>query len=179
MLTVPVYLPSYDQSGETHVVAVGDRVSWELAVIDAYLPEHLLETLDASAEPADSPYPPSDYYPTMLQKGSFAAWWDASRPVVGRVELRAAFRIGDSRLPDEGVPAAEGVVTRLHWALDLLRQRSDGPWESVPGLGLVEVRSTEDEVAGESFTAYFPAAEMDASEGQWRHIGWIAILQCA
>jgi hypothetical protein len=31
----------------------------------------------------------------------------------------------------------------LYWALALYRQRHDGRWESVPGVGLTEVESTE------------------------------------
>jgi hypothetical protein len=179
VLTVPVYVPSYDQSGDTHVVGVGDEVSWQLAVHEEYLPDHLLATIEASAAPAEPPYPASNYYPTLLREGSFVAWWDAGRPVAGRVELRAGFAIGDSRLPDEGVPEARGVVDRLFWALDLLRQRRDGPWDRVPGLGLVEVESTQVAPDQEGFTAYFPAAGVDANDGYWRHIGWIAMLRCS
>ena len=52
MVTVPVYVPSYDLSGDTHHVAVGDHVSWRLAVIDVYLPDCLLATVHAVTETA-------------------------------------------------------------------------------------------------------------------------------
>lgn len=122
MVTVPVFVPSYDQSGETHVVAVGDRVSWELAAVDAYLPPHLVRQTDAIAEPAESPLPSLNYYPTLVRQGAFVAWWDADEPVTGRVQARLLFRIGDSRLPEEGVPPSRGVVHA-----DVLRLRPSPP----------------------------------------------------
>jgi hypothetical protein len=178
VVTVPVYVPSYGLSGDTHHVAVGDQVAWQLAVVDVYLPECLVTTIEAVAEPAEPPYPPSSYYPTLLRRGSFAAWWDAGRLVGEKVELRPVCAIGDSGLPDEGVPEAAGVVARLYWAMDLLRQRPDGPWDSVPGVGLVEVDSTDVSPDQESFPAYFPTAGVDPNDGSWRHIGWIAMLRC-
>lgn len=177
MATVPVFVPSYEQSGDTHVVDVGDRVSWELAAVDAYLPPHLVRPTDAIAEPAESPLPSLNYYPTLVRQGDFVAWWDADEPVTGRVQLRLLFRIGDSRLPEDGVPPSRGVVTQMYCAFDLLRQRPDGPWDSVPGLGVVEVTSTEVWPA-EGFTAYFPDEGVDVNDGQWRHVGWVAMLRC-
>jgi hypothetical protein len=67
----------------------------------------------------------------------------------------------------------------LYWALDLLRQRPDGRWESVPGVGLIEVDSTDVEpVQEKTFRAYLPSADLDPNDGHWRHIAWIAMLQC-
>jgi hypothetical protein len=81
----------------------------------------------------------------------------------------------DSRRPDE-TPETVGTVRRLYWALDLPRQRQDGPWERVPALGLREVESTEvDSVDG--FSAYCPEANVDTNGASWRHIGWIALLE--
>jgi hypothetical protein len=177
VVTVPVYVPSYGMSGETHVLAVGDQVEWELAVIDLYLPDHLLHTFSAHAEPAEPPYPASDYLPTLVREGGFVAWWDPGQAVGDEVELRPVCAIGDSRLPDEAIPQARGTVERLFWALDLLRQRSGGPWDSAPGIGLVEVASTEVVPDQPSFPAYFPTAT-SPTDGSWRHIGWIAMLRC-
>src|ERR671930_2513058 len=98
VLTVPVYVPSYDQSGETHRLAVGDRVAWELAVADGYFPDPFLATVRATAEPAISSGPAGG---TFLRRGGLAAWWDPGRPVSGTVELRAWFWMDDSRRPDE------------------------------------------------------------------------------
>ncbi|HEY1520378.1 MAG TPA: hypothetical protein VGL78_18905 [Solirubrobacteraceae bacterium] len=106
------------------------------------------------------------------------AWWDAARPVSGNVQLRAWFWIGDSRLPDEGVPETVGTMRQLYWAERLLRPRTDGPWDLVPGIGLTEVESTEvDSVPG--FTAYFPETEADVNDGRWEHSGWIAMIEIA
>ncbi len=178
VVTVPVYVPSYAWSGDTHVVTVGDRVAWELSVLDMYLPEHLLQTVTVTLERVDSRYPSVNWYQTLVRHGSFVAWWDAGRPVSGDVELRPVCAVGDPR-KDEAIPEATGTVTRLFWALDLLRQRPDGPWDRVPGIGLVEVPSTTVDPDQESFTAYFPGeAPADAQDGHWRHLGWIAMLQC-
>lgn len=176
--TVAVYVPSHGLSGDSHDVEVGERVVWELAVVDVFLPGHLLETLDVAVEPAEEPVPAVNSFPVLMRVGPLVAWWDPQQPVSGRVNVRAAFSIGDSRLPPEGIPATEGVVVGLYWALDLLRQRADGPWDSVPGIGLVEVGSTRTEPAQDDFTAYFPAEGAEGSDGRWRHIGWIAMLQC-
>jgi hypothetical protein len=178
VLTVPVYVPRYGLSGDTYVASVGDEVSWELAVTDNWVPDHLLTTIEASAEPAEPALPSSEYYPTLLRERTFSAWWDAGRPVSGRVELSPVLALGDSRLPDCGVPDAQGVVTQMYWALDVLRQREDGPWDSLPGLGLVEVAGTDDEPDRPGFTAYFPTPGVDVTDGCWRHIGWFAMLQC-
>jgi hypothetical protein len=184
MVTVPVYVPSYALSGDTHHVAVGDHVSWELAVIDVYLPDCLLalaavHAVTETAQPVNPPY----YWTSAMvggsyvRRGSFVAWWEVDHPAGEEVQLRPVCAIGDSRLPDGGVPEASGVITRIYWALDLLRQRSDGPWERIPGVGLVEMDSTDQEPDQES-TAYFPTSDTDATDGRWRHIGWIATLQC-
>jgi hypothetical protein len=114
----------------------------------------------------------------ILRNRSFAAWWDAGRLVGERVEVRPVCAIGDSRIPDEGVPEAAGVVARLYWAMDLLRQRPEGPWNSVPGIGLIAVDSTDASPDHEGFSAYFPTAGVDPNDGRWRHIGWVAMLRC-
>lgn len=177
MPTVPVYVPSYDQSGETHVVNVGGRFVWELAVMDTFLPDHLLDTVDAVTEPAGEPFAPADYFPVLIRVGTLTAWWDPGRPVSGTIKLHTGFSIGDSRLPPEGIPTTEGIVVGLYRAVDLLRQRPAGPWDAVPGIGLAEVSSTRVD-PDQGFTAYFPAKGVDTTDGQWRHIGWIAMLQC-
>ena len=60
---VPVYVPSFDFSGISFVVSVGDVVAWELAVTDdLFVPEDLLHAVEDQAEPYDNPLPP-DYYP--------------------------------------------------------------------------------------------------------------------
>jgi hypothetical protein len=77
-----------------------------------------------------------------------------------------------------GVPAASGTVVQLHWALDHIRQRSDGVWgDIVRGIGLVEVPSTEAEPDQPDFKAYFPTGEVPELTGRWRHKGWIATLE--
>lgn len=183
MVTVPTYVPSYDLSGDTHRVAVGDQVAWELALIDVYLPEWLLESVRATAEaaePVDPPYYWTDAMRTgsYVRHGSFVAYSPTDHAPGEEVELRPICAIGDSDLPDGGIPVSTGIITRVYRAADLLRQRPDGPWESVPGIGLVEVPSTEVEPDGERFYAYFPSADVDPTDGQWRHIGWIAMLKC-
>jgi len=184
MFTVPVYIPSYSQSGDTHVVVVGDSVSWELSLAETYVPEHLATTLRFEAAPAGKswvPYsgnPTLRWHPTVLRRGALTAWWTAEREVSGDIDLRALFRIGDSRLPEEGVPETEGRIRKLYWAFGLYRQRHDGPWETVPGVGLREAESTQFN-AIENFTAYFPHAGVDVNDGRWEHVGWIALLDVA
>jgi hypothetical protein len=177
---VPVYVPSFAWSGITFEVSVGDAVSWTLAVTDdIFLPEHLLDAAEVEARPFDDPLPSLDYYPTLVRRGSFVAWWDADRPVAGRVMLKAPCSMHDSRLPSEDVPTANGTILQLHWALDHLRQRSDGVWgDIVRGIGLVEVPSTDYEPDQPSFKAYFPTSDIPELTGRWRHIGWIATLEC-
>ena len=178
MVEVPVYVPSYGMSGCTHVVAVGDSVEWELAVVETYLPPHLLHTVDTKARPSEEPAPAVNYFPTLLRSGKFEAWWNPARPVGDHVAFRGVLAIDDSDLPEQGRPLAQGTISQLFWALDLLRQRPDGPWEPIPGIGLIEVDSTEVPPAPNGFTAYFPAADVDVNDGQWRHVGWIAMLRC-
>lgn len=184
MVTVPVFVPSYDLSGVTHRVAVGDRVEWALAVIDEwYVPEFLLQAFEAVTEVAEPLDPPSYWTESLItgsyvRHGSFVAWWQLDHPPGEEVQLRPFCAIGDSRLPEGGIPKATGVVSHLYWALDLLRQRPDGPWDRVPGLGLLEVDSTEVDPEQETFRAYFPSTGVDTNDGRWRHIGWIAMLQC-
>jgi hypothetical protein len=183
MTTVPVYVPSYGLSGDTHDVAVGDHVSWELAVIDVYLPECLLQSLRLRTEVAN-PVKPPDYWTdelvtgTYVRHGNFVAWWEEDEPGGREVQLRPVCAIGDSRLPEGDIPEATGVITRMYWGLDLLRQRPDGPWDSIPGVGLIPVDSTDARPKQSSFRAYFPSAGVDVNDGRWRHIGWIAMLHC-
>lgn len=175
---VPIYVPSFDFSGITFMVSVGDAVSWQLAVTDdLFVPAHLLKPVEVQAEPFDDPLPP-EYYPTVVRRGSFVAWWDSNRPVSGSVTLNAPCSMHDSRLPSEDFPLASGTVVRLHWALTHLRQRSDGLWgDLVRGIGLVDVPSTEYRPDQPSLTGYFPTADAPELTGRWRHIGWIATVE--
>jgi hypothetical protein len=176
---VPVYVPSFAWSGLTFEVAVGDQVRWNLIVSeDRFVPEHLLETIEAEAEPKEPQIPP-DYYPALVRSGSFAAWWEADHLVTGKIKLRAAFSMHDSRFPPDPFPQASGKIVGLHWALDHLRQPPDGVWGLiVRGIGLVQVESTQDVPDQPGFTFYLPTAEVPEFDGRWRHKGWIAMLEC-
>ena len=178
MVTVPVYVPAYGLSGDTHHVEVGDHVAWVLSLIDNFLPEHLLSTVDVEVETYEGADAPPGYHSYLVRHGGFVAWTDRD-PRVDQTQasLRPVCAIGDSSIPDDRVPEAEGEVVALYWGLDLLRQRPSGPWDSVPGIGLVEVASTEADPDQASFTAYFPSSGVDPDDGHWRHIGWIAMLR--
>jgi hypothetical protein len=170
----PVLVPSFFWCGIEFEVSVGDTVSWQLAVTDdIWAPEHLLATVEVEAESlGDYPMVPG-YHPYIVRRGSFVAWWDAHRPLSGPVTFKELCHLEDSRLPED-MPAATGTVTQMYWALD--QWPSEPTQAFVPGMGLVEVPSTDYRPDQPGFKAHFPPGGIP-EQPSWRHLGWIAMVE--
>jgi len=117
VITVPTYIPSYDLSGDTHHVALGDHVVWQLSLIDVHLPECLLETVRATAEPADPIDPP--YYWTEAHKtgsyvrhGGFVAWSHIDHAPVRACRSALTEAAGTTATAGRAVLARSGSLPR-------------------------------------------------------------------
>jgi hypothetical protein len=181
-VVVPIQFPSYDWSGDTHVLEIGDSGAWQLAVgPEVFMPSEFLVEIDAEAQPAADPLPP-DYYPTLLVSGGLTAWWNAGSPPPPRVSLRCWFVMDSTQLDPEDIPTTAGTIRSLHahfraYAGGTAEHPFGGSLQRPEFAGFKSMASTtESDFSGMTAHAARPGLEWpEASE--WSLMGWVAMVE--
>ncbi len=181
-MLVPIQFPSFDWSGDTHVLEIGDSGAWQLAVgPDLFMPSKYLVEIDAEARPATDPLPP-DYYPTLLETGGLTAWWNPGKPPPPRVSLQCWFVMDSTQLDPDDIPTTAGTIRSLHAHFRAYAGRStERPFSGTgwrPEFAAFKsmASTTETDFSGMTAHAARPNLQWpDAAE--WWLLGWIAMVE--